>query len=117
MKEHKGIKTGKQSCLSNNSLDTWHKVYIIYTWNAFQPGSAMDWRARTIPDPDRNMDKLIQNLKPDETGFIKVKSLKQDGKPVSYKIVGTIMEVNLNTPVLPGESSVFDMDYLTQIPK
>jgi len=110
--------TGKQHLTyKNNSPDTLYNVYYHLYWNAFQPGSAMDWRARSLPDPDRNMDKLIQALKPDETGFVKIKSLLQDQQAVNYEVVGTIMKVSLNKPLLPGESTVFDMDYLTQIPK
>ena len=110
--------TGKQNLVyQNNSHDTLHKVYFHLYWNAFQPGSAMDWRARTLPDPDRNMDKTIQALKPGEIGFVKIHSLLQDKKPVQYQVTGTILEVNLNTPLLPGQSTTLDMDYLTQIPK
>jgi len=110
--------TGKQHLVyKNNSHDTLTKVYYHLYWNAFQPGSAMDWHARTLPDADRNMDKTIQALKPDEIGFVKVNSLQQNGQTVNYKVVGTILEVVLNKPVLPGESTVFDMDYLTQVPK
>ncbi len=110
--------TGKQHLIyKNNSHDTLTKVYYHLFWNAFQPGSAMDWRARTLPDPDRNMDKTIQALKPDEIGFIKVSQLQQDGKDLNYEVVGTILEVRLNQPILPGQSTVFDMEYLAQVPK
>ncbi len=110
--------TGKQHLLyQNNSPDTLYKVFYHLFWNAFQPGSAMDWRARSLPDPDRNMDKTIRSLQPDEIGYIKVNSLTQDGQKVDFKVVGTILEVNLNKPVLPGQSTVFDMNYKAQIPK
>ena len=109
---------GKQKLeYKNNSHDTLTKVYYHLYWNAFQPGSAMDWKSRIVPDPDRNMDKILHALKPEETGFTKINSLTQDGQPVKYHVEGTILEVELNQPVLPGESTVFDMDYLTQIPK
>ena len=110
--------TGQQHLLyQNNSHDTLYKVYYHLYWNAFQPGSAMDWRARNLPDPDRNMDQLIQALKPDEIGFVQINTLLQDGEVASYKVVGTIMEVSLNKPLLPGKSTVFDMNFLTQVPK
>ena len=101
----------------NNSQDTLTKVYFHLYWNAFQPGSSMDWRNRTLKDPDRNLDKTIQNLKPDEIGFHHINSFLQNGQKLDYKIVGTIMEVNLNQPIYPGDSTIFHLDYLTQIPK
>ena len=109
--------TGKQKLVyKNNSHDTLDKVYYHLYWNAFQPGSAMDWRARSLPDPDRNLNIIIQALKPDETGWTKIKTLTQDGQNVSYKVNGTILEVTLNKAILPGQSTVFDMDFQTQIP-
>jgi len=110
--------TGRQHLVyKNNSHDTLHKVFYHLYFNAFQPGSAMDWHARTLPDPDRKMDIIIQALKPDEIGFVKVHSLQQDGQPVDFKVVGTILEVTMNKALLPGQSTVLDMDFLTQIPK
>ncbi len=100
----------------NHSKDTLKKAYFHLYWNAFQPGSAMDWRNRWLEDPDRDLDKRIRSLKPDEIGFIKINRFLQDGLPVKHTIVGTVMEVPLNQPLLPGESTVFNMDYLTQIP-
>jgi len=101
----------------NNSPDTLHRVFYHLYWNAFQPGSAMDWKARTVPDPDRNMDKTLQALKPDEIGFIKVNTLTQDGQALIYELSETILEVNLNKPLFPGDSTVFEMNYLAQVPK
>ncbi len=100
----------------NNSPDTLHKAYFRLYWNAFQPGSAMDWRNRWLEDPDRELDKKIRSLKPDEIGFVKIKHFTQDKDSLNYNINGTIMEVALNKPLLPGDKTVFDIDYLTQIP-
>ncbi len=110
--------TGKEKLVYyNNSLDTLKKVYFHLYWNAFRSGSAMDWRNRSLEDPDRGLDKKIQSLKPDEIGFININNFTQDNQNLEYKIVGTIMEVKLNTPILPKSSTVFKIDYLTQIPK
>ncbi len=108
---------GKEQLIyTNHSQDTLYNVYYHLYWNAFQPGSAMDWRNRTLEDPDRGLDTKIKNLKPDEIGFTKVHHLTQNGQALTYKVVGTILEVNLIKPIFPNESTTFEMEYLTQIP-
>lgn len=108
---------GKQNLVYiNNSPDTLHKVFYHLYLNAFQPGSAMDVRSRNIPDPDPRVRDRIFNLKPDEIGYEKIKSLKQNGEPVKYLVEGTILEVTLNEPILPNSSVIFDMEWDAQIP-
>ncbi len=47
---------GQQELLyTNNSKDTLRRVYYHLFNNAFQPGSEMDARLQSIPDPDRRM--------------------------------------------------------------
>ena len=121
--------TGKQKLVyTNNSPDDLTSIYYHLYPNAFQPGSDMDARLHTIIDPDQRMIKnigtkdnpnlisRISQLKPDEIGFIKVKSLLQNGVPITYKIEGTILEVNLKQTIKPGEKHVFDMEFLGQVP-
>ena len=88
---------------TNNSPDQLNKVFYHLFFNAFQPGSEMDVRSRTIEDPDRRVKDRISKLKPNEIGFIKVNSLKQNGEAVKYHVAGTILEVELNSPLQPGE--------------
>lgn len=108
---------GKQNLVYlNNSPDTLHKVFYHLYLNAFQPGSAMDIRSLNITDPDRRVKDRISHLKPDEIGYEKIKSLKQNGKPLAYEVTGTILEVVLNEPILPHSSTIFDMEWEAQIP-
>jgi hypothetical protein len=74
----------------------------------------MDVRSREIIDPDKRVGDRITKLKWNEQGFIKVEALKMNGKPVKYKVVGTILEVTLSKPILPRKSVVFDMDFISQ---
>lgn len=101
----------------NNSPDTLYNVYYHLYFNAFQPGSMMDIRSLTITDPDGRVGDRISKLKPDEIGFQKILSLKQNGRPLTYEVAGTILEVQLNEPILPGNKATFVMDFEAQVPK
>lgn len=102
---------------TNNSPDTLNKVFYHLYFNAFQPGSEMDVRSRTIEDPDRRVMDRISKLAPEDQGFIKVKSLTQDGRKISYQSIGTVLEVELNKPILPGEKTTFNMTWDAQVPE
>ena len=100
----------------NNSPDTLTEVYYHLYFNAFQPGSMMDVRSRNIADPDSRVGDRIFHLKADEIGYQKIKTLTQDGQPVNYEVVGTILEVSLDKPILPNSQTVFDMTFEAQVP-
>ena len=100
----------------NNSPDTLNKVFYHLYFNAFQPGSQMDVRSRNIKDPDERVGDRISKLSEDEIGYIKVNELLQDGEPVQHEVVGTVLEVELADPILPGEKTTFDMKFNAQVP-
>lgn len=109
--------TGTQKLIyTNNSPDTLHQVFYHLYFNAFQPGSMMDVRSRTITDPDARVRDRIFHLKENEIGYQQINSLKQDGKPVHYETAATILQVKLDHPILPGKSSTFEMDFQAQVP-
>lgn len=101
---------------TNNSPDVLDKVFYHLYFNAFQPGSMMDVRSRTIEDPDRRVGDRISKLSDDEIGYQKIMSLKQNGKDVKYAMEGTILEVTLNEPIRPGQKVTFDMNFEAQVP-
>ncbi|CEN38305.1 M1 family metallopeptidase [Capnocytophaga cynodegmi] len=120
---------GKQKLTyTNNSSDTLQVVFYHLYLNAFQPGSEMDARLQSITDPDRRMvvnkgtkenpiyESRIASLKPNEIGYIHVKSLTQNGESVSHKTEGTILKVNLKNPILPNSKVIFDMEFEAQVP-
>ncbi|MGB1307962.1 MAG: M1 family metallopeptidase [Oceanihabitans sp.] len=109
---------GKQKIVyTNNSPDVLTRVYYHLYFNAFQPGSEMDVRSRTITDPDGRVKDRISKLSPEEIGFIKVTSLKQNGVAINYNTVGTVLEVDLAKPIQPGEKVTFNMLFNAQVPK
>jgi hypothetical protein len=101
---------------TNNSPDTLLRVFYHLYFNAFQPGSMMDVRSRTITDPDDRIMDRISKLGPDEIGYLKVSTLEQDGIPLSFNIAGTILEVELAKPLLPNATVRFDMQFQGQVP-
>jgi hypothetical protein len=110
--------TGNQELeYTNNSPDTLDRVFYHLFFNAFQPGSEMDVRSRTIKDPDSRVGDRISKLTEAEQGYLKVNSLTQNGASLSFKEVGTVLEVELNKPLLPGEKATFKMDFKGQVPQ
>jgi hypothetical protein len=100
----------------NNSPDTLTTVFYHLYFNAFQKGSMMDVRSRTIADPDRRVGDRIEGLTEEEQGYLHVLSLKQEGKNLKYIEEGTVLEVSLNKPIYPGDSTFFEMDFKGQVP-
>jgi hypothetical protein len=101
---------------TNNSPDTLtHLFYHLY-FNAFQPGSMMDVRSRNIADPDRRVGDRISLLSENEIGYQKIKSLKKNDEKLDFKIEGTILEVVLDEPIMPGEKCKLEMDFESQVP-
>ncbi len=113
---------------TNNSPDVLPKIYFHLYWNAFQPGSLMDERLHTVPDPDKRMVNItgnendrqyhsrIENLTDDEIGFQKINSITQNGKKLDYKIMGTVMEVTLDKALKQGSSTQLKIDWKAQVP-
>ncbi|MFT5761040.1 MAG: hypothetical protein ACI8WA_000144 [Polaribacter sp.] len=113
---------------TNNSPEDLNNVYYHLYYNAFQPGSEMNARLQSISDPDGRMvinegtrknpiyKSRISMLKPNEIGYLKIKSLKQNGKDVKFEVAGTVLEVTLNEPIKAGSKVTFDMEFDGQLP-
>lgn len=101
----------------NQSPDTLNKVFYHLYYHAFQPGSSMDMRSRTIADPDRRVGDRIAHLQPNEIGYHKIKKMVVNGTEISsFKISGSILEVNLAKPILPKSKAVLYMEFESQVP-
>ena len=121
---------GKQTLVyTNNSSDTLRRVFYHLYNNAFQPGSEMDIRVQSIVDPDARMVTKIKTaegkeikvsriskLQPNEIGYLKITNFKQDGISANAKEVGTILEVTLAKPILPGKATTLTLDFEGQVP-
>lgn len=113
--------TGSQKLVyTNNSPDDLNRVFYHLYYNAFQPGSEMDIRLQNIKDPDKRMvedgESRIASLSESEMGYLHVKSLTQDGQPVSFKEEGTILVVDLSKPIPAGGKTTLEMAFEGQVP-
>ena len=101
----------------NNSPDNLTKVFFHLYYNAFQPGSMMDVRSRTIADPDSRVLDRIQKLNKDEIGYQKIISVVDgNNKNLIFNEQGTILEVILNQPLIPGKKLKLTLSCKSQIP-
>lgn len=114
-KNHQFSGTQKVVYQNNSNEDLTRFFYHLY-FNAFQPGSMMDVRSRTIRDADPRVGSRILGLKKEEIGYHKIKSLKQNGTPVKFKVEETILVVELNEPIKAGASATFEMEFESQVP-
>jgi hypothetical protein len=101
---------------TNNSPDTLTRVFYHLYYNAFQPGSMMDVRSRTIADPDQRVKDRISKLTPEEIGYLHATKLTMNDKPVRFKEVGTVLEVDLDQAILPNSTVKFEMAFEGQVP-
>ncbi|MFZ4262478.1 M1 family metallopeptidase [Sphingobacterium sp. HJSM2_6] len=114
---------------SNNSTQDLSKVYFHLYFNAFQPGSMMDERLKSIVDPDSRMvtnigtkekpqlESRIEKLSPNQIGFQKIKSIKFNGAKASFIEDGTILEVVLPKKLKAGTTAVFELTWQAQVPE
>ena len=114
--ENHQYKGTQELTYTNNSPDTLYRVFYHLYFNAFQPDSQMDVRSRTIEDASSKILDRISKLTPSEIGYIRPTLLTQDGQNLQFEVVGTILEVLLNTPIPPNTSTVFNMNWDAQVP-
>jgi hypothetical protein len=114
---------------TNNSPDTLNKIMIHLYWNAFQPNSSMDVRSQElgktiltnrrgdqIQDWDGRVKDRISKLNENEIGYDSVVSIKMNGVEQKMICHETILEVQLDKPLLPHSKTVFDLVFKGQVP-
>ena len=100
----------------NNSPDTLNRVFYHLFFNAFRPNSEQVLASKYATFERRGVAEKIANLKSEDWGLVEINKLLQDGNPVTFNVEETILEVMLNTPLLPNSSTTFEMDFFTQTP-
>ncbi len=114
----------------NNSPDTLNRLFFHLYWNAFQPNSMMDVRSRQLGhlllgtdrqgnpvyDWDERVKDRISKLQPNEIGYDSVKYVKVNNIPQKVIYHETILEVNLNKPLLPHTKTSIEVTFESQVP-
>lgn len=114
----------------NNSPDTLTRFFVHLYWNAFQPNSMMDVRSRElgkivlatdkkgnpIQDWDDRVKDRINKLDSLEIGYDSVKYIKINGKKQQLIYHETILEVKLESPILPHSKTSMDISFEAQVP-
>lgn len=114
---------------TNNSGQSLSKVYFHLYFNAFQPGSMMDYRLSNIADPDSRMatnlgtkenpkwQSKIATLQPEQIGYQKIQSVKLNGQTANFKTEGTLLEVILPQVIADGSTVNIDLLWEAQVPE
>ena len=109
---------GQQTLVyTNNSPDTISKVFYHLFYNAFKPGSEMATRILSGKDPNKRFKIDINNIPKDEEGMLNVSNVKQNGVGLKIEYSETILEVSLNSILMPGDKTTISLDFEGQIPK
>ena len=111
--QYKGFQKIKYT---NNSPETLRKVFFHLYFNAFKPGSEMAIRQDNSADKNTRFKVDIDSLDPKQQGFLKVYNLYQNGKLLETVDSETILEVVLDAPLLPSETTEFSMEFMGQVP-
>lgn len=101
---------------TNQSPDTLNILYLHLFWNAFQPGSMMDVRSRTIADPDGRVGNRIAQLSESEIGYQKVTSLLINEEVHQLEVYGTLAKIHLKQPLNPHETIQINTEFEAQVP-
>ena len=97
---------------TNNSPDTLRRVFYHLYYNAFKPGTDLEQNSRYSIDDSRTMSEKLMSLPKEDWGDVQVKSLKQDGVAVEFTVEETILEVLLENPLRPGESTALELSLI-----
>ncbi len=105
------ILTGKEWLkYYNNSPDTLKEVYFRLNENAYKPGSNLDKLQRA------QGNYKISRLKEPQRGGAEIDQIVDgNGQSLITRLDDTILHVKLNHDLLPGDSTIFQIDFKTRV--
>ena len=122
---------GKQTITyTNNSPDTLNRIFIHLFFNAFKPNSMMDVNSRStenlvlgtdvngrpVKDFDSRFKKRVAELTPEEQGYCHVVKFISNGRQQKTKLHETILEVDIDKPIMPRSAVVFNTEFECKVP-
>jgi hypothetical protein len=108
------LKAKEKLTYSNNSPDDLKEIYFHMYWNAFQLNSHGIEHNIQGGDPE-TVDKLSKLTKKDE-GYIKIITIKVNGKEYTPTIMESIAQIKLNEPIKAGTSAEIEIDFESLVP-
>ena len=122
---------GKQTITyTNNSPDTLNRIFIHLFFNAFKPNSMMDVNSRStenlvlgtdvngrpVKDFDSRFKKRVAELTPEEQGYCHIVKFISNGRQQKTKLHETILEVDIDKPIMPRSAVVFNTEFECKVP-
>lgn len=105
---------------SNNSPDALKYIWMQMDQNRFDPKTSVDQMSRTTPSSSNGTTmEQFRKLTEEQTfdGGFKITSLKgSDGADLSHTIVGSMMRIDLPSPLAAGATMQFSIDWWYNIP-
>lgn len=113
--DKKGILTGTENLTYfNNSPDDLKEVYFHMYWNAFKLGSHAMQHNIEMGDPE-TIKKIGELTKKDE-GYIKIKTIKVNGKAYTPTIFESIAQIKLSESIKAGTSAKIEIEFESLVP-
>jgi len=98
---------------TNNSPDTLRFLWVQLDQNRFETDSE-EMRSFTVPSLDEMTYETFEMIleRHEFQGGVRISSLTDaNGKPLEHTVVGTMMRVDLPTPLAPGGSASFSIEW------
>ncbi len=96
---------------TNNSPDTLHKLYLKAFPNSARKGSLMDKRNRELED------YKLAYADSSQWGYLRISDVTgRGGKELAATLDGTIYEITLQAPIVPGATARVNLNFETRLP-
>ncbi|PRY10359.1 peptidase M1-like protein [Pontibacter ummariensis] len=110
--KNQSIKGSESITYTNNSPDALKYLWVQLDQNIFEPNSMSNLTQTAELKKDMSLRAVEYMTREKFDGGFKIESVKdRSGKPLKYTINNTMMRVDLPTPLKPGQSFSFGIDW------